>query len=105
MDDTTPRSSSPATTTPTTSTQQRWYPITGIPATDLLSLIDANETQIEAAGVNLLSYIAPGDAHTALSDGTFYTETVNGAKLVDWVTRLSKMRQVDDVHCTDCTDG
>ena len=54
--------------------QQRWYPIAGIPATDLLSLIDANETQIEAAGVNLYSYIAPGDEHTTLSDGTFYTE-------------------------------
>ena len=28
-----------------------------------------NEAQIEGAGVNLLSYIAPGDDHTALSDG------------------------------------
>ena len=33
---------------------------------DLLSLIDANEALIEAAGVDLLSYIAPGDEHTAL---------------------------------------
>ncbi len=85
--------------------QQRWYPIAGIPATDLLSLIDANETQIEAAGVNLLSYIAPGDEHTTLSDGTFYTEEVNGQPLVDWVTRLVEGEPVDDVHCTDCTDG
>ena len=54
--------------------QESWYPITGIPAPDLLSLIDANETQIEAAGVNLYSYVAPGDEHTALSDGPFYTE-------------------------------
>jgi hypothetical protein len=33
-----------------------------IPSETLVSLIDANETQIESAGVNLLSYIAPGDA-------------------------------------------
>ena len=85
--------------------QQGWYPIADIPATDLLSLIDANETQIEAAGVNLLSYVAPGDEHTALSDGTFYTEEVNGQPLVDWVTRLIEGEPVDDVHCIDCTAG
>ncbi len=83
--------------------QQSWYPLAGIPADDLLSLIDANETQIEGAGVNLLSYIAPGDAHTVLSDGTFYAETLNGVKLADWVTRLIERGQVNDVHCTDCT--
>ena len=85
--------------------QQRWYPLAGIPATDLLSLIDANETQIEAAGVNLHSYIAPGDEHTTLSDGTLYTEEVNGHPLVDWITRLVAGERVDDVHCTDCTAG
>jgi hypothetical protein len=83
--------------------QKSWYPLAGIPAQDLLSLIDTNETQIEGAGVNLLSYIAPGDAHTVLSDGTFYAETLNGVKLVDWVTRLINGEHVDDVHCTDCT--
>ncbi len=102
-DSTTPRSSSPATTTPTTRHQQRLFQLAGIPATDLLSRIDANETQIEAAGVNLLSYIAPGNAHTALSDGTFYTEEVNGVPLVDWVTKLVEGEPVEDVHCTDCT--
>ena len=55
--------------------------------------------------MNLLSYIAPGDEHTTLSDGTFYTEEVNGQPLVDWVTRLVEGEPVDDVHCTDCTDG
>lgn len=45
-----------------------------LPAKDLLSLIDRDETQIERAGVNLLSYIVPGGEHTVLSDGTFYTE-------------------------------
>jgi hypothetical protein len=82
--------------------QQAVYSIAGLPATDLLSLIDANETQIEAAGVNLESYIAPGDEHTTLSDGTFYTEEVNGQPLVEWVSRLIEGEAVDDVHCVDC---
>jgi hypothetical protein len=69
-----------------------------VPAPELLSLIDTNETQIEGAGINLLSYLAPGDAHTVLSDGTFYTETVNGVKLVDWVTGLINGDNVVDVH-------
>lgn len=82
--------------------QQTWYPLAGIPTQDLLSLIDANETLIEGAGVNLLSYIAAGDAHTVLSDGTFYAETLNGVKLAEWVNSLIDGEQVDDVHCTDC---
>jgi hypothetical protein len=76
-----------------------------IPAEDLLSRIDANETQIEDAGVNLLSYIAPGDEHTVLSDGPFYTERVNGQRFVDWVTRLIEGKPVDDVHCQQCRVG
>ena len=84
-------------------TQQRRSTMVGIPATDLLSQIDANEALIEAAGVNLLSYVAPGNEHTALSDGTFYTEEVNGQPLMDWVTKLVDGETVEDVHCTDCT--
>jgi hypothetical protein len=85
--------------------QGTWYPRIGIPPGDLLSRIDANETRIEDAGVNLVSYTAPGNEHTALTDGLFYTETVNGEKLVDWVTRLIEGEPVDDVHCTQCTAG
>jgi hypothetical protein len=55
--------------------------------------------------VNLLSYIAPGDDHTALSSGRFYTETVGGETLMDWVTRLIEGQPVDDVHCAECTTG
>jgi hypothetical protein len=54
---------------------------------------------------DLLSCIAPGDDHTVLSDGTFYSEEVNGQPLVDWVTGLIAGESVDDVHCTDCTTG
>jgi hypothetical protein len=79
-----------------------WYPFLGIPGKNPLSLIDANEARIEAAGVNVHSYTAPGDEHTVLGDGPFYTETVNGEKLVDWVTKLIEGKPVADVHCQKC---
>ena len=85
--------------------QALWYPLAGVPEKDLLSLIDGNEAQIENAGVNLLSYIAPGSEHTALSEDRFYTERVTGQRLVDWVTALIEGKPVDDVHCENCTTG
>jgi hypothetical protein len=86
-------------------TQAGWFDVLGIRAGDLRSRIDANETQIEGGGVNIHSYIAPGYEHVVLSDGPFYTETVNGEKLVDWVTKLIQGEPVDDVHCTECRAG
>ena len=83
--------------------QEYRLPLAGIPVRDLLSRIDANESHIEDAGVNLRSYIAPGDEHTVLTDAQFYTEEVNGRSLVDWVTGLIAGETVDDVHCIDCT--
>jgi hypothetical protein len=78
--------------------------LAGVPG-DVLALIQANETQIEAAGVNLYSYTAPGSEHVAFQKERFYTETVNGIALVDWVTKLLEGQPVDDVHCTDCKNG
>jgi hypothetical protein len=85
--------------------QKSRFSLVGIPAGDLLARIDANETQIEDAGVELRSYIAPGDDHTVLSDGPFYNETVNGKTLVDWVRRLIDGKPVNDVHCRQCRVG
>ena len=82
--------------------QASWYPYLGVDVGDLLSRIDANETQIEGAGVNLLSYVAPGDEHTVLGDEGFYTEEVNGVALVDWVGALIVGEPLDDVHCDRC---
>jgi hypothetical protein len=76
--------------------------LAGIPADDLLQLIDKNEAQVEASGIDLLSYISPGDDHTALGRPTFYTETVNGVALVDWVTSLVQGTPVTDEHCEEC---
>jgi hypothetical protein len=85
--------------------QGTWYPRIGIRPGDLLARIDANESRIEHAGVDLLSCTAPGNEHTAFTDGLFYTEAVNGEQLVDWVTRLMAGEPVADVHCKDCTAG
>ena len=70
--------------------QAIWYPIVGLPVGDLLARLDANEAQIEAAGVRLHSYTAPGDDHRVLTDGPFYDEEVNGEALVDWVTEVDR---------------
>ena len=85
--------------------QELWYPLVGVPAKNLLSLIDANETRIERTGVNLLSYTAPGSEHAILSDEPFYTERVNGQRFLDWVTRLIERKPVGDVHCHQCRAG
>jgi hypothetical protein len=85
--------------------QAIWYPKLGVETGDLLDRMDANEAQIEGAGVNLLSYTAPGDEHTALTESQFYTEEVNGVSLLDWVTKLIRGEQVSDVHCEDCAAG
>jgi hypothetical protein len=76
--------------------------LVGVPVKDLLALIDANEEQIEDAGVNLLSYTAPGKDHVIFDNESLYAETVNGIALVDWVARVVEGEPVDDVHCTNC---
>jgi Pectinacetylesterase len=82
--------------------QQFFAALAGIAADDLVTLIDQNETQIEQGGVDLRSYISPGDSHTVLSKPDFYTETVEGVPLVDWVSDLVRRQPDPDVHCTEC---
>ncbi len=77
--------------------------LVGIDAAQLDTLIDGNETLIEDSGLELWSYIAPGGGHTVLSGAGFYSETVNGTALVDWVTALVNGEPVEDVHCEVCT--
>jgi hypothetical protein len=74
----------------------------GFPSKDLLATIDANGAQIKKSGVDLRSFIAPGLSHTVLSSRGFYTETVGGVLLVDWVTGLIRRQPDPDVHCTVC---
>ena len=86
-------------------TQVFFAQLAGIPADDLVSLIDSNETQIEKSGMDLWSYISPGNSHTVLSKPDFYTETVNGTAFVQWVTDLVASKPLADVHCAKCTAG
>jgi Pectinacetylesterase len=84
--------------------QREFVTLTGLPGADnLQGVIDDNERQIESSGIDLLSYIAPGEGHTILSQDGFYREEVEGVPLVDWVTDLVEGRPPDDVHCQSCT--
>lgn len=86
-------------------TQEFFASLAGIPADRLVELIDQNETQIEASGVDLFSYISPGDDHTILGKPEFYTHSVNDVTLLQWVTDLVNGTPIADVHCTECTTG
>jgi hypothetical protein len=83
--------------------QRLFLGLLGMGADNLVTLIDTNETQIEQGGVDLRSYIAPGGSHTVLSRPDFYTEAVDGVRLVDWVSDLVRREPEPDVHCIDCT--
>jgi hypothetical protein len=85
--------------------QSSWYPFLDIPLGDLAERIDANEARIERAGVDLHSYLAPGDEHTVLGDAELYDQEVDGQRLVDWVTALVEGKPVGDVHCRECRSG
>ncbi|MFM7252287.1 MAG: pectin acetylesterase-family hydrolase [Ilumatobacteraceae bacterium] len=86
-------------------TQVFFAGLAGIPADDLVQLIDRNETQVEAGGMSLWSFISPGDEHTILHRADFYTHEVEGVRLVDWVRALLAGEPVVDVHCVECTVG
>jgi Pectinacetylesterase len=74
----------------------------GLDPSELLAVIDANEAAIEAAGVVLHSYTAPGDEHGLWEWEAFYTLEVNGVRFVDWVDALLDGQSLDDVHCDQC---
>lgn len=76
--------------------------LAGIPADDLVTLIDDNERLVEDGGVDLHTWVQPGVRHTIVGDPDFYTTELEGKKLVDWVAALMDGDDVPDVHCTDC---
>ncbi|WP_436534787.1 pectin acetylesterase-family hydrolase [Actinoplanes sp. HUAS TT8] len=69
----------------------------------LLALTDSNEKTIEAAGVALHSFTAPGADHQIFEPDKFYELSVNGVHLPDWLRKLvnDKMPPAD-VHCVEC---
>lgn len=50
--------------------------------------MQASIAAIEAANANFASYTAPGYGHCIINTPGFYTTTVDGVRLVDWVGRL-----------------
>ncbi|GEM_PF-502938 len=79
----------------------KWLEAMGINSTTL-ELIDANEAAIEAAGVDLHSYTAPGELHGIFEFDRFYEIEVNGVTLVEWLVALLTGEPLDDVHCGKC---
>ncbi len=75
----------------------------GIDNSDLLSMIEATEAQIEAAGVPVASYIAPGTTHTILGTDVFYEVEVEGVRLSDFLAALVDGEVPHDVRCTVCS--
>jgi len=74
----------------------------GVGSNDRLARVDANETNIEAAGVDLHVYVAPGDKHTILRSDKMYQLTVEGVRFISWLTSYVNGDDVPDVHCSNC---
>ena len=62
--------------------------LAGIPSADLAANIAETEAQIEAAGVDLASFVAPGEEHTIVRSRAFYEVEVGGVRLVDFLGAL-----------------
>ncbi len=83
--------------------QATFAALAGVGADELVTLIDDNEAQIEATGVPVASYVAPGTAHTIMASDLVYELEVEGVPLIDWITMLVTGDVPDDVHCVECT--
>jgi hypothetical protein len=69
---------------------------------DLVTLMDDNEAAIEAAGVVMHSYTAPGEGHGILEFELFHDMEVNDVRLVKWLEALLAGEPIGDVHCDPC---
>jgi hypothetical protein len=82
--------------------QEDFSAMAGIGGDRLVEFIDSVSADIEAAGVPLSTYVAPGTDHTILGSPAFYTLEVDGVSFLDWFTRYVNGEDVEDVHCVDC---
>ncbi|MFD0523463.1 pectin acetylesterase-family hydrolase [Paractinoplanes durhamensis] len=64
----------------------------------LTAMVDANETAIEAAGVTMHSYTAPGDGHGVFESDDFYDLDVGDVRLPDWLKQLISGNPPSDVR-------
>ncbi len=85
------------------STQLSFAELAGFDASNMDQLIRSNEVRIEAAGVPVSSYLAPGEDHTILGSDELYSLEVEGIVFVDWLTEyLAADAPIEDVSCVDC---
>ncbi len=85
------------------STQLSFAELAGFDASNMDQLIRSNEAYIEAAGVTVSSYLAPGQEHTILGRDELYSLEVQGVLFVDWLTEfLAADDPTGDVACVEC---
>jgi hypothetical protein len=82
--------------------QRSFGDATGMGDVRLPEVLDRNEELVESAGVDLATYVAPGDDHTILLEPDLYELDVEGVSLLDWLTRFVAGEKPDDVECVDC---
>jgi hypothetical protein len=82
--------------------QASFTALAGLAGSEVDQLIDGNAEQIEAEGVEVFTFVAPGDAHTILGQEFLYTQEVDGVRFIDWLTNLATGQPVADVHCVQC---
>ncbi|MEM7140803.1 MAG: pectin acetylesterase-family hydrolase [Actinomycetota bacterium] len=68
----------------------------------LLEVLDVNEALVEADGVDLDIYVAPGEGHTILGRPIVYDTVVEGVAFLDWLTTFVNGDSPGDVRCTEC---
>ena len=83
-------------------TQAFFGSLAGVPANELVTLIDATEALGETSGIEISAYVAPGSAHTIMRSPEVYALEVEGVRLIDWLTELFGGTSPADVHCVDC---
>ncbi|MDT0276403.1 pectin acetylesterase-family hydrolase [Blastococcus goldschmidtiae] len=83
--------------------QREFTELIGFGDTPLLELITDNHEYIEGNGVELSSWVGPGDQHVSTAgDDVLYGSEVEGTELVDWIGDFLAGEDVDDVRCPDC---
>lgn len=85
-------------------TQSSFSALAGVPADQLVTLIDGTEQMAEDAGVPVAKYVAAGDEHTIMGSDEVYEMETAGVRLIDWITELiTGENPPADVHCEICT--
>jgi hypothetical protein len=77
--------------------QRHYLELRGIPDTRVSTWLGRNLSELRRAIPGFRSYSMPGIDHTVLRQPQFYTASVDGVSLRDWVARLLAGREVTDV--------